>query len=160
MAARQQGLVIVGGGPAGLAPLFAAASVGRLGEVLERGVTILERSDTLGSGDLGSYGIGSDSSAQAFLDIVMRSQEPRLLALRWHPLTRKIAALGTESVPLALVGQFLQAVGRTLCEAVIASRRGAVLKGANCSADTADRKRRLADDFSRHGEASLRNRFA
>ncbi len=120
----------MGAGPAGLAPLFAAASGGRLPELLKVGVTILERSQIVGAGDLGRYAITSDSSAKALLDVVVRSREPQLSALRSHPLTLAVAAHGKGSVPLALVAKFLHLAGSAICKAVIASERGVLLKGA------------------------------
>ena len=128
--AKKQGLVVVGGGPAGLAPLFAMASVGRLREVLDLGVTILERGEVLGAGALGSYAIRSDSSAETLVDIVMRSQEPVLANLRAHPVTQTLAQFGKDAAPLSLAGLFLELAGTALCEAVATSRWGRVITGA------------------------------
>lgn len=127
----RQGLVIVGAGPAGLAPLFAAASAGRLREVLEAGVTILERGTTVGAGALGGYNIDSDSAADALLDIVTRSREPRLRALREHPTTQTVAQCGKGAAPLQAVGAFLSLAGNVIGELVAASPRGRVLCNAN-----------------------------
>ncbi len=126
---RVQGLVIVGAGPAGLAPLFAAANAGRLDDLLEQGVTILERSHALGAGSLGDYAIHSDSSAEALLDIVLRAQDVRLASLRRHPVTQALLAFGKASAPLTLVSDFLALAGSTICRLVAQSRRGRVLQG-------------------------------
>lgn len=125
-----QGFVLIGAGPAGLAPLFAAASAGRLDELLQIGVTILEANDEPGSGQLGSYAISSDSSADAFLDIVIRSEEPKLLALRTHPATRALVALGKTAAPLTIVSAFLAVAGKAMCEIVQQSPHGQVFTGA------------------------------
>ena len=122
-------LVIVGAGPAGLAPLFAAASIGRLQEVLRLGVTILERGDRVGCGGLSGYAIRSDSGAETFLDIVSRTAEPRLGALRAHPAARALEKLGKGAAPLSLVAEFLTVAGETLCDIVAGSKRGHVLLG-------------------------------
>lgn len=124
------GIVIVGAGPAGLAPLFAAACAGKLRDVLARGVTILERGDQLGCGALHGYAIGSDSTAESFLDILNHSTEPSLRALHWHPLAQKLASLGKAAAPLALVARFLALAGGVLCDLVAASERGSVLRRA------------------------------
>ena len=126
-----QGLVVIGAGPAGLAPLFAAASAGRLHELLRLGITVLERSDQAGNGSLGMHGITSDSSADAFLDIVTRSQEPRLLALRAHPATQALLQLGKQAAPLKLVSDFLAVAGAALCALIAESSRGRVITGAD-----------------------------
>ena len=54
--------LIVGAGPGGLAPLFAAAYDGRLQELLNGGVTIVEQGSTVGAGDLGRYAIDLQDS--------------------------------------------------------------------------------------------------
>ncbi len=128
---KDQGLVIIGAGPAGLAPLFAAANTGRLGELLRLGVTILERGYTPGAGVLREYGIGSDSSAEAMIAFVTESEEPFLAGLQSHPLTRAVAAYGKGPAPLHLVGKFLALAGSTLCEVVASSSQGCVLLGAS-----------------------------
>ena len=125
----ETGLVIVGAGPAGLGPLFAAASAGLLKDLLANGVTILEQSEEPGSGALDRYAIRSDSSAATFADIVMRSGDPRLLALRSHPLTLALLAAGNGPVPLVEVAAFLKLAGSTLCRIVADSPRGRVLTG-------------------------------
>ena len=124
------GVVFVGAGPAGLAPLFAAACAGKLRDLLARGVTILERGDRLGCGALQGYAIGSDSTAESFLDILNRSTEPSLRALHWHPVAQRLAILGRAAAPLTLVAQFLELAGGVLCDIVAASERGSVLRGA------------------------------
>ena len=110
-ALRTYGVVIVGGGPAGLAPLFAAASTGTLQQLLRLGVVILERSHEPGPGALTEYAIRSDSSAEAFLDIVLRSKEPRLQALAEHPITQTLRREGKKAAPLFLVASFLSLAG-------------------------------------------------
>ena len=124
-----QAVVIVGAGPAGLGPLFAAANVGRLDELVQGGVTILERGKRLGGGSLNQYAIRSDSSAEAFLDIVVRTKEPRLQELRAHPMAQELATYGTGSAPLTLAAAFLEVASETLCRIVAESERGRVLLG-------------------------------
>ena len=127
MQANATGVVIVGAGPAGLAPLFAAAIEGRLDDLLRLGVTILEKGSTVGSGALPEYAISSDSSAEAFLDIVVRTRDARFQPLVNHPVTRELIQLGKNAAPLALVAQFLQIAGQLLAGLVMASERGLVL---------------------------------
>ncbi len=123
------GIVIVGAGPAGLAQLFAAASDGRLDTLLDRGITILERSAILGSGALSEYAIASDSAAEAFLDIVLDTKEPRLRELCTHPVTRQLMALGKQAAPLSLVASFLNLAAQQMCGIVARSQRGRVFTG-------------------------------
>jgi hypothetical protein len=83
--------LIVGAGPGDLAPLFAAAHAGSLGDLLDAGVTVLEQKAEVGSGELGRYAIRSDSAAEAFLNVVMRTTDPSLAALQSHPIVTSIA---------------------------------------------------------------------
>ncbi len=132
------GIVIVGAGPAGLAPLFAAAANGHLEQFLRLGVTVLEQGSILGSGALPAYAIESDSSAEAFLDIVLRTQQPRLQALLSHPVTVQLLRLGKQPVPLALVASFLQIAAEALCQVVADAERCQVLKGVQAISVTQD----------------------
>ncbi len=120
--------LIVGAGPGGLAPVLAAAYDGCLPQLLAGGVTILERGRSVGSGGLGRYAIRSDSAAEAFLDIVTRTTEPRLLALQSHPLAASIAQSKGGAIPLAQAGEFLSLIGEAICEVVEASPGGTVLR--------------------------------
>jgi hypothetical protein len=115
--------LIVGAGPGGLAPLFAAAYDGRLRELLDGGITIVEQGPTVGAGDLGRYAISSDSAAEAFLDVVMRTTEPGLAALQSHPtVTALVSSIGG-AVPLKQVAAFLSLIGETMCGLVEKSAR-------------------------------------
>lgn len=133
---EKTGLLIVGAGPAGLAPLFAAANEGKLDELLRLGVVILERGHTPGSGGLPQYAIRSDSSAEAFLDLVLCTREPRLRALRTHPIAQDLERLGRHAVPLALVAKFLELAATVLCDLVANSAKGRVLTGIEALAVT------------------------
>ena len=120
--------LIVGAGPGGLAPVLAAAFDGCLPELLEGGVTIVERGDAVGSGGLGQYAISSDSAAEAFLDIITRTTEPRLRALLESALAAVIAQSTGDAIPLTQAGEFLSLVGQTICKVVDDSPNGTVLR--------------------------------
>ena len=122
-------LVIIGAGPAGLAPLFAAAETGRLQELLRAGVTILERGERLGCGSFGQYAIRSDSSAESLIEIVTRSREAALQNLSAHPVTAELASYGKGPAPLRLVADFLELAGNVMCRLVRESDHGVVFTG-------------------------------
>jgi hypothetical protein len=107
-------LVIIGAGPAGLAPLLAAHRRGRLGPLLDCGIALVERSAVPGCGAIGGYAINSDSTGTTFVDCLRGPIETDLTALQSHPLAREIAAAGDGPVPLALVGRFMALVGSAL----------------------------------------------
>lgn len=111
---RAFGLVIVGGGPAGLAPLLAAHKAGHLEALLSSGVAVIETGDHLGSGSIGNYVINSDSGGRTFVDCLDSIHPTALTALQSHPLTRKLAAAGDGPVALADAGRFLDLVGDAL----------------------------------------------
>ena len=118
--------LIVGGGPAGLAPLVAASRDGRLDRLLREGIAVIERGPAIGAGRLGSYAITSDSTAETFLTAVTGHADPRLGRLLADPLCQEIARRGRGPVPLPQAARLLDAVGAVLADAVAASG-GAVL---------------------------------
>lgn len=146
-------LVIVGGGPAGLAPLLAAHRTGELGALLDDGVVVVEQSERLGSGSIGGYGINSDSSGRTFADCLLcdvaeRRQpqtaksresggsrwfrrvcgrETELTRLADHPLTRRLADAGDGPVALRDAGQFLRLVGEAMGRIVMQHPASSVL---------------------------------
>ena len=122
-AIRQFGLVVVGSGPAGLAPLLAAHRLGSLDQILDDGVALVEKTEWLGSGTIGKYTINSDSSGTTFADCLRSPEQTPLTALASHPLAQCVAAAGDGTVPLRLAGQFLGLVGETLGR-MIAERPG------------------------------------
>jgi hypothetical protein len=113
--------LIVGGGPAGLAPLVSASRSGLLDRILADGIALAERGTTIGAGRIGRYAINSDSTANTLISCVCDNPHPALAALREHPVTRSIAAYQGGGVPLTLVGEFMMLVGGALRDLLIAS---------------------------------------
>jgi hypothetical protein len=118
MAALRQSfeLAIIGGGPAGLAPLLAAHKASSLDRLLSKGVAVIERDDTIGSGQIGTYGIRSDSAARAFVDCLNCEPLDATTAPQRHPLAYKMLAAGDDAVPLRDVGTFLRILGEAVGE--------------------------------------------
>lgn len=106
--------LIVGGGPAGLAPLVSASRSDLLDRILMDGIAIAERGPRLGTGRIAQYAINSDSTAATFLSCIDDNPNPVFAALRNHPTTRAVAAYGRGSVPLTLIGEFITVLGRTV----------------------------------------------
>jgi hypothetical protein len=107
-------LVIIGCGPAGLAPLLAAHRNGQLDALLSGGVAVVEASGAMGGGALGDYAISSDSTGTTFVDCLQSASPSALTALQTHPLTVEVAQAGDGPVALALAGRFLALVGQTI----------------------------------------------
>jgi len=123
------GVAIIGGGPAGLAPLLAAHRRGRLADLLKEGITVVEQSGSVGEGTIGRWCINSDSTAFTFADCLAGPPDSELAALRNHPLTREFVEAGEATMPLPRAGEFLGLVGQALNEVIEASPNGRVLKG-------------------------------
>jgi len=124
---RLFGLVIVGGGPAGVAPLLAAHRMGQLDALLASGVALVEQSDRLGSGSIGGYAINSDSSGRTFVDCLLGDDDTELTRLERHSLTQELAAAGDGAVSLRAAGRFLGLVGDAICRMVLDHPASAVL---------------------------------
>ncbi len=129
MSLGSTGVAIIGGGPAGLAPLLAAHRRGRLADLLKEGVTLVEQSGSVGGGTIGRWCINSDSTGFTFADCLAGPPDSELAALRSHPLTKEFVEVGEGTVPLRRAGEFLSLVGQAMDEVVAASPNGRVLKG-------------------------------
>jgi hypothetical protein len=123
------GVAIIGGGPAGLAPLLAAHRRGRLAGLLKEGVTVVEQSGSVGEGTIGRWCINSDSTAFTFADCLAGAPDSELASLRNHPVTKEFIEVGDGTVPLRRAGEFLGLVGQAMNEVIEASANGRVLKG-------------------------------
>src|SRR5271168_5356859 len=124
---RMFGLVIIGGGPAGLAPLLAAHRGGQLNGLLAKGVAVVEQSAHIGDGSIGGYAINSDSSGRTFVDCLEGDGTSELASLLDHPLTQQLAAAGDGAVALRDAGKFLKLVGDALHRMLVTHPACAVL---------------------------------
>jgi len=99
---------------------LAAHRHGHLAPLLEKGITVVEQSQSLGAGTIGRWRIHSDSTGFTFADCLAGPPESELAALRAHPLTQEFQKIGAGPVPLRRAAQFLAVVGQELHK-VIAS---------------------------------------
>jgi hypothetical protein len=132
---RRFGLVVVGGGPAGLAVLLAAHKDGKLSDLLHRGVLIVEQTAHLGSGRIGDYAINSDSTGYTFVDPLRGGEEEALARILEDPVAHRIASAGAGAVPLRDAGKLLALVGKALHAIIRRHPRSAVL--TCCTVDSA-----------------------
>jgi hypothetical protein len=108
--------VIVGGGPGGLGALIWAAQHGRLPRWLDEGVMLLERSERLG-GNLGRYGINSDSLGGSYLECLAPEVIPEpMRRLRDEAVTADMALFRDAYPPLPLVDRYMGRIGQAMTE--------------------------------------------
>lgn len=118
--------LVVGGGPAGTALLTAASKSGALLPLAASGLAVVERDAVLGRGELGSYAITSDSTAETFLTAVKNNAHAGIAGVAEHHAGREVAAYaGKLGVPLARTTPFLEATGAQLA-GLVAENGGVV----------------------------------
>jgi hypothetical protein len=135
--------LIVGGGPAGIAPLISASRTGLLDGILADGVALVERGPTIGAGRIGRYAINSDSTANTLTSCITDNPYPALAALREHPVAKAVAAYQASGVPLSLVGEFMTLLGSVLRDVLLATGNNVFL------GHEATGSKRLSDGFWR-----------
>lgn len=110
---KQFDTIIVGAGPAGTGPLIAAAQQGTASLWLNRGILWASQQATMGAGSLSKYAIASDTAAKVLLEALQGQNNP-LADLIEQPLSRQLAQLGDQAVPLNVAAQYLAMVGERL----------------------------------------------
>lgn len=66
---KEYNLLIIGAGPAGIAPLFHMDAVNRLDDYIDKGICIIERSNEIGVGKFKDYNISANTLCKTFLEI-------------------------------------------------------------------------------------------
>jgi hypothetical protein len=109
------GVVLCGGGPAGTAVIVCAAEEGRLDELLDHGIMVIEKGDLLAAGSIGHYRIRGNTAASSFVQW-LSTPGPRSLfpVVATHPATEALLRRGSEYPPLNLVGAYLERLGASL----------------------------------------------
>lgn len=108
-----------------MAVLLSAHKDGKLRQLLQQGLLVVERNAALGCGQIGQYVIQSDSTGSTFVDPLRHATEPALHRILQTGVARRCAAAGDGPVPLADVGELLELVGeamRTIIEEYPQSR--------------------------------------
>lgn len=109
----EYGLAVCGGGPAGTGPIIAAARDGRLDELLDLGVILIERNKP-GSGKLGDYQITANSLGMAFLEGVDGIRQGPLSWLAGCREAERLRTYAMRHPPLSVVAPFLDRVGEAV----------------------------------------------
>lgn len=103
----------LGAGPGGSGPLICALQQGRLDSLLQTGVAVLESSDALVRGAIGSYIINSDTLSDTFLE-PLKHPAASLEPLSAQSSTRALDPYRGGPAPLTLAGAFLGDLGAEL----------------------------------------------
>jgi len=112
---RDCGVVFCGGGPAATGAIVCASQDGRLDELLDRGICVIEQGETLAAGSIGHYRIVGNTTARSFVRW-LDDPEPRRLfpALVDDPATKLLVRTGTDYPPLRVVRPYLERLGEAL----------------------------------------------
>ena len=109
------GVVLCGGGPAGTGAIVAAAQDGRLDELLEHGVCVIEQGESLAAGSIGHYRITGNSPARSFVRwLEAPESRPLFEAVAADPATDALHRKGSAYPALRLVGPYLERLGAAL----------------------------------------------
>jgi hypothetical protein len=108
---KKLGTVIIGGGPAGLSILLAARRSNLLQELVEKGLRIIEKTNVIGSGEIGNYSIRSDSLANSFIASSSVEGIPVLQHLLEKFPGSMLAQLKGHPVNLTMVADYLTELG-------------------------------------------------
>lgn len=109
---------VIGCGPAGLGVAVAADRRGLIEKLLRRGILFVDKNPeaNIGSGDFRNLCIRSNSAASDYLESIRPDGVfSDVLKL---PAAGKIASFGKEIVPLTLIAELLEDIGRKLREAM------------------------------------------
>lgn len=109
------GVVFCGGGPAATGVIVSAAQDGRLDELLEHGVFVIEQGESLCAGSIGHYRITGNTPAASFVRWLGNPASRDLFeAVAADSATKVLLRRGSWYPPLRLVGSYLESVGVAL----------------------------------------------
>lgn len=118
--------LLLGGGPAGVAFVAAAAESGTLERLLERGFAVVDPGGTLGAGSLRDRIGNTDTNADVFLETFARAPD-------WvrpeQSMIDEVSSFSGASMPLRLAGRFMDGLGTILTRHLVASSPAAVISG-------------------------------
>lgn len=131
MAAQAEfGLVVCGGGPAGLGPLVAAARLGVLENLLDQGVLLVEPA-VPGPGAFAHYGgLRANSLGGAFLESLDELTGPAFAGLKQARETLALARWARGNPPLGVVAAYLARLGEAVVSLLRAHPACEVMAGA------------------------------
>jgi hypothetical protein len=122
-------LAVLGAGPAGTGPLFAALRQGRSEELLKRGVRWLDAGGAFGCGAIGDYKISSDTQASVLLECLPSEADGPLGEMLGTAEEQAVRSHGSGPLPLVTAGAYLARLGEATRNLVVRGGRSAVHAG-------------------------------
>lgn len=106
--------LILGAGPAGTGPLVNAMQKGKLAELLDTGICIVDRGEYMGRGSIGQYIINSDTYCNTFLECLENEHDPIVQRVAASAAKQAMDAYRGGCVPLGIVSDFMAELGASL----------------------------------------------
>jgi hypothetical protein len=94
--------------------LLYAIKNNRIQELLDEGVAIIDKGDKLAMGTIGRHVINSDTFGGTFIESIIGNEEGLFSDVSNADITLKMREHARQQVPLQWVGEFLEALGRSL----------------------------------------------
>ncbi|MER2190046.1 MAG: hypothetical protein ABS951_03725 [Solibacillus sp.] len=131
--------VICGAGPAGMSQFIYQDSIGHLNQFLDMGVCVLEKKETLLSGNLSNYNISANSKGSALFEF-LTDQSTIKQFLNEQSSMDKIEKMYDVAPNLMEVGKIYEEIGRFLKQEIVQHPlseviTGAVIEGIEVQAD-------------------------
>lgn len=105
---------LLGAGPAGTGPLVNAMQKGKLRELLDTGVCIVDRTAHMGRGSIGQYVINSDTYCNTFLECLENQHDPVVQRVAASAAKQAMDTYRGGCVPLKIVSDFMAELGASL----------------------------------------------
>jgi hypothetical protein len=122
------GVVLCGGGPAATGVIVCASQDGRLDELLDRGICLIEQGETVAAGSIGHYRILGNTTARSFVRWLDDPAPRRAFeALVDDPATEELVRTDTGYPPLRVVRSYLERLGEALQQLVGSHERCSVV---------------------------------
>lgn len=107
-------LAVCGCGPASLSPLIYMEENGKLDELLQLGLCIVDESEYIGTGNIGKYHITANSLGKVFTEIFKNPESKLLAYLSKKESMKKLECFLDTAPPLTLVGELMNDIGQYL----------------------------------------------
>lgn len=116
---KEYKVVIIGAGPAGIAPLFYLDNENRLDDYIENGICIIEKSNDLGVGKFKDYNIYANTASQAFLEIFSNNSSDSIYKIKQRQsYSNLINKQNSSFVKLTEIGDLYKDYGKLLKERI------------------------------------------